>query len=251
MNNLITIQTDHFVNKAVTTCFSRGTNSTLVNINDYVHNNKNIIATYGILRGTENVIKKTKNFFYLDHGYLSSSKRQFNKDHTLIENLEGYFRIVNNDLIGFEIKNHDEDRIKTLDLKFLPKRTKGEYIILSEPSEVVSRYFNLENWLENTTNIINKFTDRKIYIHNKFSKIPLDQLLKKAWAFVSFHSTAGFKSMIQGVPAHFTHNELKKINSLENIENGEIDYNVFKSLSYNQWTLREIHDGAMNHQYGF
>ena len=55
--------------------------------------------------------------------------------------------------------------------------------------------------------------------------------------------------MLKGVPAHFTHEKLKKINSLENIESGNIDYDVFKSLSYNQWTLKEIREGAFTEQY--
>ena len=57
--------------------------------------------------------------------------------------------------------------------------------------------------------------------------------------------------MIKGIPAHFTHDKLKKINSLENIENGEIGYDVFKSLAYNQWNLDEIKNGLMNKEYNF
>ena len=52
--------------------------------------------------------------------------------------------------------------------------------------------------------IIKKFTDRKIIIHSRRSEIKLDELLENAWAFVSDHSSAGFKSMIEGVPALLT-----------------------------------------------
>ena len=54
----------------------------------------------------------------------------------------------------------------------------------------------------------------ELIIHNKFSKIPLDHLLKNAWAFVSLQSTAGFKAMIQGVPAYFTDSSLKNISNI-------------------------------------
>ena len=43
-----------------------------------------------------------------------------------------------------------------------------------------------------------KYSDREIIIHNKGSAIPLNELLKNAWAFVSNHSTAGLKAMIEG-----------------------------------------------------
>ena len=45
--------------------------------------------------------------------------------------------------------------------------------------------------------------------------------------------------MIKGVPAHFTHKNLEKINSIENIENGKITNEIFNSLSYNQWNLEK------------
>ena len=101
----------------------------------------------------------------------------------------------------------------------------------------------MSNWVNATIEKIQKHTDRKIFLHNKTSKIPLDLLLDKAWAFVSFQSTAGFKAMIKGVPAHFTYDSLKNINSIEEIENGKIDKDIFASLSYNQWTLKEFESG--------
>ena len=75
--------------------------------------------------------------------------------------------------------------------------------------------------------------------------MPLDNLLKKAWAFVSFQSAAGFKAMIRGVPAHFTYDSLKNINSIKNIEKGIIDYQIFNNMAYSQWTLKEFNEGKM------
>ena len=49
--------------------------------------------------------------------------------------------------------------------------------------------------------------------------------------------------MLRGVPAHFTYNNLQNINTIEEIESGEINQNVFSALSYNQWTLREFDSG--------
>lgn len=248
---MIVLQTDHFVNKNVTNCFAIGTNSKLVQINNYKPDANDKLASYGILRGVGEILKNSNDFFYLDHGYIGASSRSFKKGGAVIDNLDGYFRIVHNDFIGFDIKKFDSKRLDKLKLKFSPIRNSGEYIILSEPSNFIKDFYNVHNWVEDTIKKIQKYTDRKIFVHNKFAKIPLDVLLQKAWAFVSFQSTAGFKSMVKGVPAHFTHAKLKNINSVENIESGNINHDVFNSLSYNQWTLKEMKEGAFLDQYNF
>ena len=48
---MLVIQTNHFVNKTVTDCFAKGTNSKKINISDYKNQSSETIATYGILRG--------------------------------------------------------------------------------------------------------------------------------------------------------------------------------------------------------
>ena len=93
------------------------------------------------------------------------------------------------------------------------------------------------------TKLIRKYSDRKLLIHNKFSKEPLDSLLKDAWAFVSLQSTAGFKAMSNGVPSYFTDSTLSHIGKIQNIENPTIDYKIFNNLAYGQWTLKEIESG--------
>lgn len=240
---MIILQTNHSTNIKVTHDFAKGCGGKKININDYKFNDNDVIASYGILRGTGEIFKKSKNFYYIDHGYLGASNRSFNQGATVIKDLEGYFRVAHNEYIGFELKNYDTKRLEKLNLDYKKIRTSGEYIILSEPSNHINNFFNLNNWVKKTVYKIRQYTDRKIFIHNKSSPIPLDILLEKAWAFVSFQSTAGFKAMVKGIPAHFTYQNLKHINSLENIEHGKIDMNLFKSLSYNQWTLSEFNSG--------
>jgi hypothetical protein len=240
---MIILQTQHPTNIKITHHFANGSGGKKLNISDYKFKEKDVIASYGILRGTGEIFRQSKDFFYIDHGYLGASKRSFNKGATVIQDLEGYFRVVHNEYIGFELKKYDSKRLEKLNIEFKQIRTSGEYIILSEPSIHIKNFFNLNNWVEKTIYKIKQHTDRKIFLHNKSSPIPLDILLEKAWAFVSFQSTAGFKAMTKGVPAHFTYNNLKNINSLENIENGKIEIDLFTSLSYNQWTLREFDSG--------
>ncbi len=240
---MIVLQTNHTININVTNSFANGCNGNKINISNYAHDDQDIIASYGILRGTGELFKKSKNFYYIDHGYLGASNRTFDQGSTIIKDLNGYFRVVHNDFIGFELEKFDNNRLNKLNLNFKKKRTSGEYIILSEPSHHIKNFFKINNWVDQTIDKLKKYTDRKIFVHNKFSPISLELLLEKAWAFVSFQSTAGFKAMLKGVPAHFTYKNLQNINTLEGIESGEINLNVFSALSYNQWTLKEFDSG--------
>ncbi|MDB4860175.1 hypothetical protein OAI01_01290 [Alphaproteobacteria bacterium] len=240
---MIVLQTNHKNNIVVTDSFAKGCNGNIVNVRDYTFSEADIISSYGILRGTGNFFKKSKNYYYIDHGYLGASNRTFSKDKTILKNFNGFFRVVHNDFIGLKLKNFDEKRLENLALNFKPKRTSGDYIVLSEPSAYMIDFFNLNNWVKETIKNIERYTDRKIFVHSKTSEIPLDLLLDNAWAFVSFQSTAGFKAMLKGIPAHFTYKSLEHINPLKEIEHGKIDYEIFKVLSYNQWTLKEFESG--------
>ncbi len=242
MNKPIVIYTDHIMNRTLCYNFAKGSNSLLCHVNNFKEYNKTI-ATYGVLRGTYEVIKKVKNFYYMDHGYFNQSVRIFENSRTNVLNLDGYFRIVYNNFIHNGEGQYPDDRLKKLNLKFLKHNKSGRYIILSEPSEVMKKIYNQKNWVNNTKKILKNFSDRELVVHNKFSKNSLDDLLKNAWAFVSLQSTAGFKAMIEGIPAYFTEPSLENINSIREIENPKINYEIFNNLAYGQWTLKEIESG--------
>ncbi|MDC3206575.1 hypothetical protein OA977_01290 [Pelagibacteraceae bacterium] len=238
----IVVYTDHIMNRTLCYNFAKGSNSLLCHVNNFKEYDKTI-ATYGVLRGTYEVIKKVKNFYYIDHGYFNQSERKFENNRTNVLNLNGYFRIVYNNLVYSGDKNFPDDRLKKLNLNFIEQMNIGDSIILSEPSQTMKTIYNANNWIEETKQTIRKYSDRKIIVHNKFSKTPLDELLKNAWSFVSLQSTAGFKAMVNGIPAYFTEPSLKKINLIEEIENPKINYEIFNNLAYGQWTLKEIESG--------
>ncbi len=242
MDKPIVIYTDHIMNRTLCYNFAKGSNSLLCHVNSFKEFNKTI-ATYGVLRGTFEIINKVKNYYYMDHGYFKQSSRKFENNKTNVLDLDGYFRIVYNNFIHNGEGNFPNDRLNKLKLNFTTQNNSGKYIILSEPSDVMKKIHNQENWVSETKKLIKRFSDREIIVHNKFSKKPLEELLKNAWVFVSLQSTAGFKAMLNGVPAFFTDKTLKKINPIETIENPKINYKIFNNLAYGQWTLDEIKSG--------
>ena len=54
--------------------------------------------------------------------------------------------------------------------------------------------YNVPMWTRRQK-LVRKYSDRKIIVHNKLSKKPLNLLLNDAWAFISLQSTAGFIAM--------------------------------------------------------
>ena len=242
MEKPIVIYTDHIVNKTLCYNFAKGSDSLLCHVNNFKEYNKTI-ATYGVLRGTYEVIKKVKSYLYMDHGYFNQSERKFENNRTNVINLDGYFRIVYNNFIHNGEGNYPDDRFKKLKLDILDQNKSGSYIILSEPSEIMKKIYEVPSWVNDTTKLVKKYSDRKIIVHNKFSREPLKNLLKNAWAFVSLQSTAGFSAMLNGVPAYFTDKKLDYISLISEIEQPNIKYEIFNNLAYGQWTLKEIESG--------
>jgi len=242
MEKPIVIYTDHIINRTICYNFAKGSDSLLCHVKNFKDHNKTI-ATYGILRGTLDIINKAKNYYYMDHGYFNQSKRLFENNRTNVINLDGYFRIVYNNFIHDGEGNFPSDRLEKLNLEISDQKKTGDYIILSEPSEAMKQVYNVPKWTDETIELVKKYSDRKLVLHNKFSKEPLSILLKKAWAFVSLQSTAGFMAMLNGVPSFFTDSTLNRIGKIQDIENPVIDYSIFKNLAYGQWTLKEIETG--------
>ena len=228
--------------KTICYSFAKGSNSLMCHVNNFNDFNKTI-ATYGVLRGTLEVINKSKNYLYMDHGYFNQSKRSFENNRTNVIDLDGYFRIVFNNFIHDGAGKNPDDRLNKLNLNFIEQKKLGDHIILSEPSEAMKKVYNVPDWTDETIKLVKKYSDRKIIVHNKFSKEPLLELLKNAWAFVSLQSTAGFMAMLNGVPAYFTDKTLINIGKLTEIEKPTINYGIFNNLAYGQWTLKEMQSG--------
>jgi len=232
--------TENIINQNVIQFFSKGLNLKLNKVNDY-KKNSNIFASYGILRGTGDIIKNLDSYIYLDHGFFNSSKRKFLAEGIAsLKNLEGYFRVIKDDLYFNKTFNDKSDeRFNKLGISLKKKRS-GDIIIVSEPSKNTEEFLRISNWTELTVNEIKKFTDRKVIVHNKLSNIPLSELLQKAFAFVSCQSTAGFYAITEGVPAYFTHASLSRFGNIQEIEKNQLNYDLLCIAANSQWKLNEF-----------
>lgn len=241
MSQIECFYTSHFINRTVIQFFSKGLGLPLSSVDKYIES-ENIFASYGILRGTGEIIKKKKSkFIYIDHGYFNASSRKFTKEKTtILSDLEGYFRVIRDDLyFNNNYLNKTTERFENLQINLKEKR-KGDLIIISEPTTNTLNFLEINNWTENTVSELKKYTDREIIIHNKFSEIPLNSLLEKAFAFVSCQSTAGFHAITEGVPAYFSHGSLRQYGNIENIEKNELNYDLLYIAANSQWKLREF-----------
>ena len=101
MSKPIVIYTDHIMNRTLCYNFAKGSDSLLSHVNNFKEFDKTI-ATYGVLRGTLEVINKVKNFYYMDHGYFNQSERIFENKLTKVkdknENLKEIFYNHNDDI---------------------------------------------------------------------------------------------------------------------------------------------------------
>lgn len=242
MNKVCVFYTDHYVNQMVTQFLAKSQNLTFDHIEDYQSGDQCIFASYGILRGTGDIFKKSKNYIYIDHGYFNASARRFSENKiTLISDLSGYFRLIHNDFyFRANYKNSDPTRFQKLGINLKDLNQKGETIILSEPSEHILNFLNIPNWTQETLNKLENLTDRQIIVHNKFSEIPLKNLMENAFAFVSCQSTAGFMCISEGIPAYFTHPSFGDLSNIKNIEDRNLNHELLFKAANSQWKLSEF-----------
>lgn len=242
MSSGVVYFTNHFINNTITQFFAKANNLQLKNIKNYVHDDTKTFITYGILRGTGEILSKSKNYIYIDHGYLNASDRTFNKEKiTKIKNLTGYFRVIKNDLyFNKNYTNLNDTRFKKLGIDLKDLNIKGKKIVVSEPSEHILNYFKIPNWTDDTINEIKRFCDREVVVHSKFSKVPLKTVLKDAFAFVSCQSNAAYQALSEGVPVYFTHSTLKKFGNINNIEKRELNHSLLYTAANSQWKLSEF-----------
>ena len=195
------------------------------------------IATYGILRGSGDSIKRAKEYWYIDHGYFGKGDpTRFN----------GYYRIVHNSIIHDRDGDFSSDRLEKFNLKFKDWRSNGSQIVLIPPSLPMGKFLDVptDKWIKETRSELQKHTDRPLVVcqKEKGKQSNLKQLMDEAWCLVTDHSNAQTDALVNGIPV-ITTSPMRKIGSLQEIESPPMERDFLKNLAYKQWTMQEIRNG--------
>lgn len=200
----------------------------------------------------DKIIAHGHNYYYMDSGYFGNYPYEFNP-----YGYKLYFRIVKNNLQHSTILDKPDDRWKKLNLK-IENRKKGDHILIVTPSEKPCKYYqiNKKQWLTETIDTLKKYTDRKIKIREKPSRLQrlkntIFNDLNNAHAMVTFNSIAAVESVLYGVPAFTTVDTAadpvsdKDLSKIENPSFQDTDkiYKWACHLAYGQYHVDEFKTG--------
>jgi hypothetical protein len=191
-----------------------------------------------------------RDFYYIDTGYFGNGR------------VKNWHRIVKNNLQHSKIVPRPADRFERFNKKFQPWMKNGKHIVVAAPDEKPCKFYriNLEQWIENTTNTLQKYTDRPIIVRqrakqriDRIKNNTLQSALKDAWALVTYNSVAATESIFLGVPA-FT---LAPVNAADPVscqDLSKIEHPFYPDsdllhawachLAYGQFHVDELADGS-------
>lgn len=201
-------------------------------------------AVYGILHGGGDIIRHCEerglDYWYIDHGYFCRSKGLYS--------MEGYFRIVKNDLQHRDVSGPTTGRFQNLGINLLPTETlyrpnlvalpPSEHQISFYGSEVAKDFYRHIEWIGHQYD--------EVIFSRKGDKIPLTKHLEDASYCIGFNSTGLFEAARRGIPVEATGpSPLSRLRDcLETKEWEEERLRIFQGCAERQFTLAEIADGT-------
>lgn len=220
------------------------------------------LTMYGILAGSGEIYKQCqrekKNFYFMDHGYFTNA-----------HDSPHWLRITKNKHCQNIMQERPADRYEKYFKQEMKPWQRGKKILVLPPTNAISNFFNVTDWLDNTLKILRKNTDRQIVIREKpynptitmdhvgaTVKVdrPTQHKGKIEWtdyfATVTYNSNTMVASLFNGVPvfcdptnsgaAPISESDFSKI---ETPKYGD-RVALFSSLAYNNWTMEEMLNGT-------
>lgn len=204
---------------------------------------------YGILRGVGDVMNAYEEadlpFLYCDHSMFGQRRTK------MAQNLEGYYRCIKNGRYSHQVPDCPPDRFSRLHLEVAPWRPTGSHIVVCPLSTYVANYIgvNADEWLMDTMAMLAFYTDRDLIVKPKDDQTPLEDVLKDAWALVTYESNAAVDAALLGVPVF-----CQKTAAAAPIGNFELQHierpdmpdrqQWLNNLAYMQFTKHEIINGT-------
>jgi len=223
---------------------------------------KNDVAVFGILRGTENWLNKCKqlnlNYYYFDHSYFFKAhghrpnERTLLRTYRLTKNAENLNRIVElDDEDKIRIEKYRLQHKETFRLKNIPR---GGHILIIPPTDFVCRYYKIgspENWIRQTKEKVRQWSDKEFIVRPKTVDRPLEEDLQNAYCVVTYQSTVGITAILKGVPVICDKVSMCKPVSIdyvdiekEYVRDDDLVNKWIDSLLANQFTMQEISNGT-------
>tara|TARA_Y100001937_G_C7081144_1_gene313038 strand:- start:153 stop:962 length:810 start_codon:yes stop_codon:yes gene_type:complete len=220
------------------------------------------LTMYGILAGSGEIYKQCekekKNFYFMDHGYFTNAH---DRPHWL--------RITKNKHCQNEMQKRPADRYEKYFKQEIKPWNKGKKILVLPPTNAISNFFCVNDWLDNTLKTLKENTDRQIVIREKpynptitvdhvGATVKVDKptehkgpiLWDDYFATVTYNSNTMIASLCNGVPvfcdpinsgaAPISETDFSKI---ETPKYGD-RVALFSSLAYNNWTMEEMANGT-------
>jgi hypothetical protein len=202
-------------------------------------------AAYGILRGTEDIIRQCeyvgRDYYYVDHGYLGAG------------HYSGYYRVTKNGrqaAIPPESEYvYPPDRLNATGIKLRPWKRRGTHILVIPLTGAVAAFYGIDPglWLESIQAEIASHTSRPVIIKEK-GLGSINQYLKEAWCLVTHSSNSAVDALVDGVPVVVTGESACapmswKFKDIESPVWPERDW-WLRALAYQQFTLDEMKSGV-------
>lgn len=247
--------------------FITGSGGKFVNNNDPLANDLSIpISFRGITK--RNLIKSCwenqRPFYFMDTGYFANYATETNP-----KAVKRWHRIVKNNVqhLG-PVEDRPGDRWENLKKEFPTLAWKGwkkqnKSILIVTPSEKPCKFYgiNVKEWVNDTIDILKKYTDRPIIVREK-APLRIDRSLyntiyeqfdkDNVFALVTYNSIAATEAIAYGIPAFTLAPNAASPMCLTDLSKIETPYypetdKVYKwccYLSYGQFNNEELRDGT-------
>jgi hypothetical protein len=221
------------------------------------------LAMYGILAGSGEMYKwcerEKRNFYFIDHGYFGNAH-----DHP------HWLRITKNKHCQNKLQSRPSDRYeKYFKKEIKPWQKIGKKILVLPPTNAISNFFGVKDWLNDTLKILKESTDRPIDVRekpynpsieidhvgatvkvNRPTKHQGDICWADYYATVTYNSNTAIASLHNGVPVF-----CDAVNSaaapisetnFARIETPKYEDRMalFASLAYNNFNMAEMSNGT-------
>lgn len=227
----------------VVRAFAEGIGCRLAYAEDEPQTLSEIPVVWGVLRESDRVLAQARaqsmHFFYIDHAY-------FNRGHGKS------YRITRNRYEAGPIRKCPPDRLGQLEVEVLLWRKSGKEIIVCPPTAYFIEAHDCADWLDNTLEELQNFTDRPITIRDKpqpgETAVPLQTALKNAHALVTHSSNVAIEAACLGTPVFV--NPASAAASVGLTDLSQIEKPMYPDrepwlahLAYNQFSYDEVRGG--------